>query len=114
MINKNTNILQPIINLIELIASNLGTLLVNSFHYLALFLIGAAIVWSAGFEFLSMMDKGAASIEDILLSEAWQTFYDTIASGPETASGVCQRYCNLPASSPAGYQIKVLNLIQND
>jgi len=67
MINKNTNILQPIINLIELIASNLGTLLVNSFHYLALFLIGAAIVWSAGFEFLSMMDKGAASIEDILL-----------------------------------------------
>jgi len=67
MINKNTNILQPMINLIELIASNLGTLLVNSFHYLALFLIGAAIVWSASFEFISMMDKGAASIEDILL-----------------------------------------------
>ena len=67
MENKNTNILQPILNLIELLAGNFGTLLVKTFHYLALFLIGAAIVWSASVEFLSMMDKGAASIEDILL-----------------------------------------------
>ena len=57
MENKNTNILQPILNLIELLAGNFGTLLVKTFHYLALFLIGAAIVWSASVEFLSMMDK---------------------------------------------------------
>jgi len=67
MESKNTHFLQPLINFIELIASNLGALLVKSFHYLALFLIGAAIVWAAAVEFLSMMGKGSASIEDILL-----------------------------------------------
>ena len=67
MESKNTYFLQPIINFIEIIASNLGALLVKSFHYLALFLIGAAIVWAAAVEFLSMMGKGSASIEDILL-----------------------------------------------
>jgi phosphate starvation-inducible membrane PsiE len=67
MENKNTHFLQPLINFIEIIASNLGALLVKSFHYLALFLIGAAIVWAAAVEFLSMMGKGSASIEDILL-----------------------------------------------
>ncbi|HIK86938.1 MAG TPA: phosphate-starvation-inducible protein PsiE [Alphaproteobacteria bacterium] len=67
MESKNTHFLQPLINFIEIIASNLGALLVKSFHYLALFLIGAAIVWAAAVEFLSMMDKGSASIEDILL-----------------------------------------------
>ena len=67
MESKNTHFLQPIINFIEIIASNLGALLVKSFHYLALFLIGAAIVWAAAVEFLSMMGKGSASIEDILL-----------------------------------------------
>ena len=67
MEKKNINTLQPILNFIELLAENFGTLLVKTFHYLALFLIGAAIVWSAAVEFLSMMDKGAASIEDILL-----------------------------------------------
>ena len=67
MESKNTHFLQPLINFIEIIASNLGSLLVKSFHYLALFLIGAAIVWAAAVEFLSMMGKGSASIEDILL-----------------------------------------------
>ena len=67
MESKNTYFLQPLINFIEIIASNLGALLVKSFHYLALFLIGAAIVWAAAVEFLSMMGKGSASIEDILL-----------------------------------------------
>jgi phosphate starvation-inducible membrane PsiE len=67
MENKNTNFLQPVINFIELIAGNFGSLLVKSFHYFALFLIGAAIVWSAAIEFMTMMDKGVASIEDILL-----------------------------------------------
>jgi phosphate starvation-inducible membrane PsiE len=44
-----------------------GSLLVDAFHYLALFAIGAAIVWSALYAFLGMTGKGHASIEDILL-----------------------------------------------
>jgi phosphate starvation-inducible membrane PsiE len=45
----------------------IGNLLVDAFHYLALFAIGGAIVWSAVFAFLEMVDKGQASIADILL-----------------------------------------------
>ena len=44
-----------------------GNLLVDGFHYLALFAIGGAIVWSAVFTFVAMASKGQASIEDILL-----------------------------------------------
>ena len=44
-----------------------GTLLADGFHYLALFAIGAAIVWSAGYAFIEMTGKGHASIDDILL-----------------------------------------------
>jgi phosphate starvation-inducible membrane PsiE len=45
----------------------IGNLLVDVFHYLALFAIGGAIVWSAVFTFMAMVDKGHASIADILL-----------------------------------------------
>ena len=45
----------------------IGNLLVDSFHLLALFAIGGAIVWAAFFEFLSMIEFGSAKIEDILL-----------------------------------------------
>ena len=48
-------------------ADGAGTLLVDSFHYLALFAIGATIVWSAVAAFVSMAVKGLASIDDILL-----------------------------------------------
>jgi phosphate starvation-inducible membrane PsiE len=44
-----------------------GGVLVDAFHYLALFAIGGAIVWSAVYAFIGMMDKGYASIDDILL-----------------------------------------------
>jgi phosphate starvation-inducible membrane PsiE len=44
-----------------------GGVLVEAFHYLALFAIGGAIVWSAAYAFLGMAGKGYASIEDILL-----------------------------------------------
>jgi protein PsiE len=44
-----------------------GTLLVNGFHYLALFVIGAAIMWSAVFAVFGMIAKGQPSIDDILL-----------------------------------------------
>jgi phosphate starvation-inducible membrane PsiE len=45
----------------------IGNLLVSLFHRIALFGIGAATVWSAGVAFLGMVNKGAASIEDLLL-----------------------------------------------
>ena len=48
-------------------AEKLGSLLVDGFHYLALFAIGGTIVWSAAHAFVGMAAKGAASIEDILL-----------------------------------------------
>src|SRR5258706_130474 len=44
-----------------------GTLLVDGFHYLALFAIGGAIVWSAVHAFMRMGAAGLASISDILL-----------------------------------------------
>lgn len=44
-----------------------GSLLVDAFHYLALFAIGGAIVWSALFAFAGMAVKGHAAIDDILL-----------------------------------------------
>src|SRR6187402_1848849 len=45
----------------------LGKVLVDGFHYIALFVIGGAIVWSAGYAFVGMAAKGHASIDDILL-----------------------------------------------
>lgn len=48
-------------------ADGLGDLLVAAFHYLALFAIGGAIVWSAVASFMGMAAKGHASIDDILL-----------------------------------------------
>ena len=52
---------------IDELATGLGKLLVESFHYLALFAIGATIVWAAVHAFLGMAAKGQASIDDILL-----------------------------------------------
>ncbi|HWD22200.1 MAG TPA: phosphate-starvation-inducible PsiE family protein [Burkholderiales bacterium] len=48
-------------------SETVGSLLVDFFHYLALFAIGGAIVWSAVFAFAGMALKGHAAIEDILL-----------------------------------------------
>ena len=45
----------------------IGTLLVDAFHFVALFAIGATIVWAAAFEFIGMVERGGAKIEDILL-----------------------------------------------
>jgi protein PsiE len=49
------------------IADAFGTLLVDGFHYLALFAIGATTVWSAAAAFFSMLGKGRAELSDILL-----------------------------------------------
>ncbi len=52
---------------VKTIAEAVGHVCVTSFHYLALFAIGATIVWSAVFAFAGMVQHGSASIEDILL-----------------------------------------------
>ena len=45
----------------------LGNLLVDFFHYGALFAIGAATVWAAVQEFFSIFAKSHATVEDLLL-----------------------------------------------
>ena len=48
-------------------ADAVGILLVDGFHYLALFAIGATTVWSALATFVGMVTKGHAELSDILL-----------------------------------------------
>src|SRR5262245_58475991 len=48
-------------------ADAIGTLLVDAFHFLALFVIGATTVWSAVAAFFVMASKGRAELSDILL-----------------------------------------------
>ena len=45
----------------------IGNVMVDGFHYFALFAIGGSIVWSAVFAYIAMIAKGHASVEDILL-----------------------------------------------
>lgn len=49
------------------VADAIGTLLVDAFHHLALFAIGATTVWSAVAAFLGMVSRGRADLSDILL-----------------------------------------------
>jgi len=49
------------------IADPVGSVLVDGFHYLALFAIGATTVWSAVAAFLGMVGRGRAELSDILL-----------------------------------------------
>lgn len=46
---------------------NFGDTLVDVFHYIALFIIGGTIVWSAIYEYIQIMDNGHAKLKDILL-----------------------------------------------
>jgi protein PsiE len=48
-------------------ADAIGQLLVDAFHLLALFVIGATTVWSAAAAFIGMVAQGRASLADILL-----------------------------------------------
>jgi protein PsiE len=48
-------------------ADTLGTFLVDAFHLLALFAIGATTVWSAAAAFFGMVAQGHAGLGDILL-----------------------------------------------
>ena len=49
------------------LAESLGNLLVESFHYLALFAIGGATAWAAVMAFSGMVEKGHTTVDDILL-----------------------------------------------
>ncbi len=49
------------------LAESLGNLLVETFHYLALFAIGAVTAWAAVVAFIGMLDKGHITVDDILL-----------------------------------------------
>ena len=49
------------------LAESLGNLFVETFHYPALFAIGAVTAWAAVMEFLGMLEKGDIKIDDILL-----------------------------------------------
>jgi phosphate starvation-inducible membrane PsiE len=44
-----------------------GNLMVSVFHHIALFVIGIATVWSAGYAVMEMFQKTHASVEDLLL-----------------------------------------------
>ena len=48
-------------------ADAVGEFLVDAFHFLALFAIGATTVWSACAAFIGMVAQGGASLADILL-----------------------------------------------
>ena len=48
-------------------ADTIGKFLVDAFHLLALFVIGATTVWSAAAAFIEMAAQGRASLADILL-----------------------------------------------
>jgi phosphate starvation-inducible membrane PsiE len=61
---------QSAINLhrnMKAIADAFGTLLVDAFHYLALFAIGATTVWSAVAAFMQMVARVRVDLSDILL-----------------------------------------------
>jgi protein PsiE len=57
----------PTLNNWEKHVNVLGSHAVKVFHYLALFMIGAATVWSGALAFWGMVGKGAATIHDLLL-----------------------------------------------
>lgn len=48
-------------------ANSVGNLMVEGFHYMGLFAIGAATAWASVMAFLGMVEKGHANIDDILL-----------------------------------------------
>lgn len=48
-------------------ADSFGNLLVEAFHYLVLFAIGAAVAWATVHSFFEMVERGRATIDDILL-----------------------------------------------
>lgn len=57
----------PLARVIRSRAKITGEIMVETFHLLALFAIGGATVWAAGYSFLEMIGRGHATVEDLLL-----------------------------------------------
>lgn len=55
------------LDVIEKHTEKIGHYLVDLFQYSALFVIGGTIVWSGVITYIGMIEKGGATIEDILL-----------------------------------------------
>ncbi len=51
----------------NLISDDIGNLIVNIFHKMALFIIAAATIWAFSMAFIDMMAAGYASVPDLLL-----------------------------------------------
>lgn len=52
---------------VETLTEKLGNYLVDLFQFVALFVIGGTIVWSAAHAYIEMVVQGSAAVEDILL-----------------------------------------------
>ena len=63
----NSDKAEHTVNTLKIKSEKIGDILVDSFHLIALFAIGAAIVWSAVFSFIEMFSDGHVTILDILL-----------------------------------------------
>jgi phosphate starvation-inducible membrane PsiE len=46
---------------------NIGDIIVEFLHYLALLVIGGTVLWSAAYEYLQIIDQGHPGLKDILL-----------------------------------------------
>jgi len=46
---------------------NIGNAMVDTFHLIALFVIGGTVIWSAIAEYLTIIEKGHPALKDILL-----------------------------------------------
>ena len=65
--NTNEETRTKILGLIEKWTDLIGNLFVSLFHRVTLFGIGAATVWSSGETFHMILQKGTATIQDLLL-----------------------------------------------
>ena len=63
---------RPKIEKFEALLDRLGNLAVESFHYIALFIIGCMVIWSAGHTVIDILTvKQFATIDDILLAVSY-------------------------------------------
>ena len=66
-VGKITRVADRVHRDMEALADAVGLFLVDAFHHLALFAIGATAVWSAAAAFAGMVGRGRAELADILL-----------------------------------------------
>ena len=58
---------ETIADRIATVGEKLGDRLVDTFHLVALFVVGGTVVWSAVYAYIGMIATGYADIKDILL-----------------------------------------------